>query len=330
MNDRPPDPPAGATGSGATHFRWDIIPAGSRDWLRGRTEFVRSLCYRGACDAVRIGQALDEAKGRLPRGGYELWVESQLPFSLTTARRYRQVSAAFGRFAAAQFGRFDPSALYVLARERTPQAAREHAVALAEGGETVTHAMALEIVDAYRPFEVGKAEVRRYEATAQRARGKGEGKAERVIAAEDRVRAGHWDALVSLVDGCSAVELSRVEDTDDEEPVYAVACRRPDHDDGPRHVVRVSLDLAVLAASGREPQKRCGGCKAVIAVGLFSRNRRMPGGVMDRCKACEKARRKALRAEKRIDPGAVERRKREREAKRAEREREAEGDAQVA
>lgn len=290
---------SGATGDDATHFRWDRFAAPERALLQAHTESILSLAYRTACDTVRIGRMLSEVKERL-WGDYEAWVESELPFSLATAHRFRQVAAAFGAFLTSQFERFDPSALYLLSQLQVPQAVREHAVQLAEEGERITRAVALEILDAHKDVPVTSdllSEHHERMKDIRAAEKKAQADEEREEAVEQK--ADHWDAFRELVEECSSVHVTKVDDPEDV-TLYSIMCHR--QNDRPRNVVRRHLSDAVDEAGGRERQKYCPGCcepGETKPVGEFSDNSRRADGRNDYCKACEKKRRKKMRDEAR-------------------------------
>lgn len=268
----------------ATEFRWSLVAAADRDWLRGRTLDIIGLAYRGACDAVRIGVALNEAKARLRHGAYEAWVEGELPFSLSTAKRYRQVADAFAEFQKAQFGLFDESALYVLAERGAPQAARAHAAELARSGRRVTHSLALEILDAARPgAEPTAPEVRAYERDTRHL-----ALNETAAAPDDSPAARSWRLFAELVGAAKVVHVSKVDDPEDD-TLYSVTVHR--ELDLPVVAVRRSLADAIAAAAGREPIKHCPGCKAEKPVGEFGFDASNDDGRNRYCKACERARR---------------------------------------
>lgn len=293
-------PPPGAAGNVACHFRWDTVPAPERDWLRRRTEDIVGLAYRQACDTVRIGVWLQEARKRLRKRTYEAWVASQLPFSVSVAFRYRQVAKAFAGFASVQFERFDPSALYVLSQLQTAPGARAHAVQLAESGERVTHALALQIVDAHRdPPEPRPARV---------AGPAGPPAPVPVVTAPqpEPPEAARWRRMARLAAACKLVRIERLEDTEYEgdEVVFSVTVHT---EDGlPRCAVRRELHDAVACLLGEEELRKCSapGC-GMRPAGMFGRNADIPGGLNYRCKACEKARKAEYKARKRATREAI-------------------------
>ena len=319
---------SGSTGEGVTHFRWDTVPTSDRDWLRRRTDDIVGISYRTACDAVRIGQWLNDAKTRLDPGTFIAWIESQLPFSVATAHRYRQVATAFVSFSTSHFEMFDESALYALAQFQTPQAAREHAVQLAEEGERIDRALALSIIDAHKPLsdEEVEADHKRQKRIANKerkenahtrkclgldceveflshgehfcpsCRAKKESIAPNVQVLEPQQALKYWQRLVDLVNRASVVRIERIDECDEEDDtLYSVTVHLGD--DGPRNAVRRELFDALGEVSDAPPEMRfCSapGC-GMRPVGMFGKNRLNPGGLMYRCKTCEKARRAEMR-----------------------------------
>lgn len=292
----PPGPP----GAAVVPFHWSEVPPGDRDWLRRRTEDVLGLAYRQACDIVRIGTVLEEARRKLERGRYLEWVARVLPFSVAQANRYRQVAKAFAGYQTSQFEKFDPSALYVLAQTRAvPKGARDHAVQLVERGERVTHALAVQIVQAHRAPEPARKEraadmtalarrmrpIREAEAAQREQVAKeGEGPGAR---AERLARLG--EALAHLAGTCAVVHVTRI-DEDEDAPLYSVTTYREDA--APRNAVRRALLDALLAAGDREPTKVCPTCpdRAPKPLSQFGVLASSPDGRNRCCKVCERAR----------------------------------------
>ncbi len=317
----------------AAHFKWDTVPRSARDWLKTRTEDIIGFVYRQACDTVRIGAILREAKSRLKHGQFQAWVVSQLPFSTATARRAMMVAQAFAAFQSAQFERFDESALYILAADRTPQACRAHAVALVESGVRVTRTVALEILDAHRDGPSARTALAAAPTKALRCLGMVREKGTRELvqcsaevrsdggvrfcrACRTRTEGEHvreltldqlrrrWHALEKLVRECEEVRIERVLDADydpDVEVLYSVSCRRPvPASDLPRNAVRGDLYDALMTLAGVEETRCCSGpCGLDKPLVDFSKNALNPSGRNYRCRDCEKERRGAMRAEKR-------------------------------
>lgn len=315
-----------ATATVPAKFRWDTVPPGERAWLQRRQEDVLTFTYRTACDTVRIGILLQEVRSKLGHGLYEAWVRAELPFSVPTATRYRQVAAAFGRFENVHFERFDPTALYVLAQLSVPDAVREHAVTMVDFGQRITHADALEIIDAHRPVPTmepaestaGKAQAfvpwqlrkclspgcsatfpAEFPGICEKCKEKRDTPACGPALSGEQVQK-RWAALMTLAEECTELRIAKIEDTEDDEPLYSVTCTRPDPADAsPRNAVRRDLYDALTVLTGTEATRYCSGCRKDCPLGVFGKNRLNPGGLMYRCRPCEKTRRAAMRAEAR-------------------------------
>lgn len=338
MSDHPLAPRPDDAGEARLQSRRGGADPADRDWLRRRAEEIEGLLYRGACDIVRIGLALESVRKRLGHGSYLAWVEAELPISAPTAQRYRQVARVFGGFLSVQFEQFDPSALYVLAQAKgVPPGAREHAVQLAGEGKRVTHALALEILDAHRPVSEADAarELREQKKAAQvvrecKARKPGgeycgrsfASTGERVcpdclrrqeeresVASVNREKAKKWDLFCALLSRCSLLRVEASDDEEYEERLYSVAAHFPD--DGPRHSAHANPFVALAAVSaergegGRpvEPMKKCldPECEApggMRPYGCFKAHATNPDGFDTRCRACVHRRRDLIRARK--------------------------------
>lgn len=116
--------------------------------VQQRTGEIRERVRRAAQDIVDIGQRLAEVKERLPHGQFGTWLAQEFEWDERQAQRLMSVAERFGK--SDNLSLMAPSALYVLAAPSTPEPARQAALALAAGGEKVTHARAKEIVKANR------------------------------------------------------------------------------------------------------------------------------------------------------------------------------------
>jgi hypothetical protein len=100
-------------------------PAGAHPWRRDReltqlTTRILALqtqaCRRSADEIVQIGQLLELAHARLPRGQWLDWLAHSVPFDRSTADNYRKL-AAFAQADAAEYRRLrhlGPTKLYVM------------------------------------------------------------------------------------------------------------------------------------------------------------------------------------------------------------------------
>ncbi len=291
-------------------FSWGDVPVADRDWLRRRTEDIESYCYRTACDLVRIGQALAEVKKKLPRK-FQIWLVTHTPLSRPAAYRMMATAKSFGPYVS-QIETFEPCALYALAQEKAPQAARDHAVREAESGVRITRAVALEILDAYAPVAVGRAEVKGYEADRREVMGEQDERDAETALMEDQdegrnARIGR--AFAALVER-GPVHASKVDDGEND-PVYSVTVHTPG--EGPRNVFDRDLGGALLRAGGVVELKFCPGCcvpggdvlrrgehgpvrPALIPTADFGQNRKQADFLMGQCGGCERARKRARRA----------------------------------
>ena len=90
---------------------------------------------------VGIGRALTTAKELMPKGDFKDWVENNCRFARTTAYRYMEAFAAFGKFQ--KLDHFDDTALYVLSKcEPAAKKAKE----MATRGKRITQEIAKELV----------------------------------------------------------------------------------------------------------------------------------------------------------------------------------------
>lgn len=289
--------------SSSPHFRWDTFNSDDRKWLEGRTDHILTLAYRSACDIVRIGRAIEDVRGKLPRKHYRAWVITTLPFSLKTAKRYRRVAEVFGPYESLQFEVFDPCALYVFSQLTCPQAAREHAVREAEQGKRITLAVAKEILSAYKPMRLTEREEGRLVGQLQKRMGgirrdEAEARAKQERTVDPKVIAARWEVLAELIDSCSMITIQRVEDTEEcHEPAYSITYYHA----GESHtVVQRRLHNAILTAAGKEETKWCPSCNNGVGgekpVSLFSACRLSPDLLMHECKVCAKERKQTARA----------------------------------
>lgn len=288
----PPHPPP---------FRYQDLPPSVRDWLPGVAEQVRSLAYRTACDLIRVGRLLADARSRVKRRTFGRWVEAELPWSRSHAYRLIAVADAFGPLVGPGAGeRIDPTALYLLARPEVPPAARAYAAELA-ADRPVTPADAREIIDAHRRGgrEPTRAEVdehdrrmkpvRDAEADARKAAGR---------PVDPAALAAAWAAFAELVAASTVVHVGVIaEEGGEDEALYSVTAHA--EGDRPRNAVRRDLAAAVLAVLGREPERWCAGCGRSHPVGQFGANNRVPDGLNRYCKAFERERLKEWKQKRR-------------------------------
>ncbi len=322
-----PTPPPDAGGALVT-TRKKNRDTPRRVWLDAKTADIIGAAYRQACDAVRIGLVLEEVRGKLRHGAYKKWVQTALPFSISTARRYRLVAAAFGRYQKVHFELFDELALYALADFRVPQPVREHAILLAEDGRRITQALALEIIDAHRSeprmapagcvVEETPPVVKVRRCLGAECEGTFTGplpgfcdKCKKKLVAGPEVAKElkpeqvlkRWRIVEELAERCTELRISKVEDTDDDEALFEVRAYFPNAD--PKVTVRRDLYDVLAVCAGKEETRHCGKCGHDLPIGQFGKNKLNPGGLMYRCRPCEKARRREMRVQARAERAAA-------------------------
>lgn len=275
-------------------FDYRALPPADRDWLRHVTDAVRRSARKAAAEMIFIGMQLRAVRDRLPHGTWTAWVAAEFAWSYPVACKFIQVADAFA--GTPQIERFDPSGLYVLSQTSTPQAAREHALALARDGTRVTHAVARGIVLAHRPEPApDRGTTRRLAPLNARDRRRpaaaGPAPADPVRAAvEDLLRAG------------SALHLSVVDDADTGDRLVTGTYYPAGGGRRVGHAVSDSPAEVLLILAGREPVKACGSCREEKPLySAFSRDGNRPDGRVQYCKACERGR---IRAHKERRRGA--------------------------
>jgi hypothetical protein len=93
-------------------------------------------------DVLEIGARLREVRNALYHGEWEKWLDVEFGWSNRTARRYMAVAKAFAdKTDIVSDLPIDLSALYLLARPRTPPEVREQMIERAKLGERITAAV---------------------------------------------------------------------------------------------------------------------------------------------------------------------------------------------
>ena len=127
------------------------MSADARILIERRTDEIRGLVKRTGEGIFEIGSKLLEVKQQLKHGQFNKWLDSEFEWGKDTASRFMNVAKSFGEIS--QIAKFAPSALYVLARPKTPEAAREEAIDRAKDGESITVSKAEEIFSRHKRAE---------------------------------------------------------------------------------------------------------------------------------------------------------------------------------
>lgn len=119
------------------------------DFVQERTTEIKTLVNRTARDIIEIGEKLIQVKDKLGHGRFGVWLKAEFKWDERTARNFMSVA---DKFRSENFADLDfaPSALYLLAAPSTPEEALQSALELAEKGETISHALAKEIVERHK------------------------------------------------------------------------------------------------------------------------------------------------------------------------------------
>ena len=128
--------------------RKDLMEAERRvpEWRAEQAEAIRRLAHNVIRDMLEIGARLREVRNVLYHGEWEKWLDVEFGWSSRTARRYMAAAKAFGdKSDMVSALPIDIGALYLMARPRTPEAARVEAVERAGLGERITIAVAADI-----------------------------------------------------------------------------------------------------------------------------------------------------------------------------------------
>lgn len=114
--------------------------------VKQHADAIRARRLRMASDTIEIGVRLLLVKEKLPHGEFIPWVEQEFSWDKRTAQRLLAVGSAFGKNDNLSLLKIDASALYELAKGGVSDDIRGEALARAEAGEHITHAIAKELV----------------------------------------------------------------------------------------------------------------------------------------------------------------------------------------
>ena len=129
-----------------TIFDYDSLAIEDREFVKGKELSIKA---RTSQTIWENGRDLLEVKERLEHGQFQEWVDANFPWSIDTAENMISVCKKFENPKISDYG-FSKSVMYLLAKNNTPESARQEAVDLAEQGETVTHKEAKELVEAHK------------------------------------------------------------------------------------------------------------------------------------------------------------------------------------
>ena len=129
-------------------FDYAALTAEQRSLAKNCAHEIHDFRRKTTRDAIRIGRELRKVKAALEHGQFLKWVNAEFDWSTDTAERLMKVADRFGKNPHA--ADIALTALYLLAGDKVPEEARREALERAEGGESITPAVAREITDKYR------------------------------------------------------------------------------------------------------------------------------------------------------------------------------------
>ncbi len=131
------------------HYNYDEIDPLHRDAVMQAAVAIKRHLRKAQENVIQVGKWLTKVKQRLPHGQWEDWCERELG-SPATARNYISVWEKLGKgkkgSELVMFESLGRSTLYLLARDTTPDSARERVYEEGKGGP-VSHKRAKQIVE---------------------------------------------------------------------------------------------------------------------------------------------------------------------------------------
>jgi hypothetical protein len=132
-------------------FDYEPLAVQTAARLRSAAARIREKSKRTLEHLIVIGQELRSAKEALPHGQYGCWLHAEFGWSDRMARHLMDVAEQFGpKTEFISDLAIEPAAAYLLAAPSVPYEARQAALDRATAGETITGAVAKEILGAVR------------------------------------------------------------------------------------------------------------------------------------------------------------------------------------
>ncbi len=130
-----------------TGFDYERLLAQVRKQIQDETRAIKGLVVNTASNIIQIGLRLQLVRDCIGRSHFQQWLRQEFRWSQSIASNYMRAAAVFGDVDC--LDRFQPSALYVLARHKASGAARTEALTRARAGEVITKASAETIIRKY-------------------------------------------------------------------------------------------------------------------------------------------------------------------------------------
>jgi Protein of unknown function (DUF3102) len=132
-------------------FDYAALDRAVAEQLRTAAKSIREKVKRTIEHIIEVGFDLLKVKDALPHGQFGPWLASEFGWTDRLARRFMDVAEVFGpKSDIISDLAIAPTAAYLLAAPSTPYEARQVAVERAKSGETITAAVAKEILGTAR------------------------------------------------------------------------------------------------------------------------------------------------------------------------------------
>jgi hypothetical protein len=133
--------------------------------IENHARAIRGLLEDTTKNVIQIGLRLNFVRSCIGRRCFQAWLRSEFQWSQPVASNYMAAAREFSELDCV--GKFQPSALFALARKKVPRSAREEAVRAARQGEYISKSRAVAIISKYqkgqKPSQTRAGErVRRY------------------------------------------------------------------------------------------------------------------------------------------------------------------------
>jgi hypothetical protein len=129
-------------------FNYEALDAKDRNPVREHATAIRGLMKTAAEAIIEIGKRLTQVHGEIGPAKFYAWIKAEFRIGQPVASNYMRAAAEFGGLDCVD--RFQPTALFDLARQNVPAKAVRQAVAEARAGKNVTRKRAHEIIAAHQ------------------------------------------------------------------------------------------------------------------------------------------------------------------------------------
>ena len=139
--------------AGTEAFAYGQLASSVRTDIEDQAQAIRGLLENTTKNVIQIGVRLQFVRNRIGRDCFQGWLRSEFQWSQPVASNYMAAAREFSELDC--IGKFQPSALFVLARRKVPQTAREEAVQAARRGEQITKSGAMAIISKHQKGQKG-------------------------------------------------------------------------------------------------------------------------------------------------------------------------------